>query len=370
MSKERVDIGVAGSGRIGKHLLWQTEKESPLGGNYVFWKPTGFNGDLDNTHINVNALVSRGDPEQLAYLLDQDSKYPGLKLLRSADCQHGCLVIDGRKIAYEQYDFSQQKEQFLKWDQQNAKIVVESTGITKTKQDAEPHLRNGASLVILSCPAKDDTPTFVYGVNHQLFSGKEKVISNASCTTNCAAPVVNLFKTEFGLDWARIRTIHTYTGSQRIIDGSSKKGYTRGRSAVRGGIIPTTTGLSKALKLVVPGLEQVPVESDALRINSDTTSMVEIVMSSSSPITEESVVDRLRYWSQPGGPLFGVMALADSQEVSSDFNGCSFASIVSLGSIKVIDGKILTLDAYYDNEAGFTHNLTNLVNHVSKKLDL
>lgn len=370
MSKERIGVGVAGAGRIGKHVVWQTEENSPLGGNYAFWKPEGDQDLQRNTNIDVNAVVSRGDPEQLIYLLDKDSKYPGMRLLDSAKYQEGKLFINGREIAYEQYDFSDNQEQVLKWDQHNAKIVVESTGRAKTNESAQVHLDNGASLVILSCPAKDATPSFVYGVNHHLFSGKEKVISNASCTTNCAAPVVNLIREEFGLDWAKLRTIHTYTNSQRIIDGSSRSGNTRGRSAVKGGIIPTTTGLSKALKLVVPGLENTHVESDAIRINADTASMVEFIMKSRSPLTEESVVDKLYQWSKPGGPLHGVLALATGQEIGADINGCSTTSVISVESVKVINGDTLTLDAYYDNEAGFSYNLTNLINNIAQKLDL
>jgi len=370
MSKERIGVGIAGAGRIGKHIVWQTEEDSPLGGNYAFWKPKGAEEVQKNTNIDVNAVVSRGDPEQLVYLLDKDSKYPGMRMLESAEYQEGKLLLNGREIPFEQYDFSDNKEQVLKWDQENAKIVVESTGKAKTSESAQIHLDNGASLVILSCPAKDATPSFVYGVNHHLFSGKEKVISNTSCTTNCAAPVVNLIKEEFGLEWAKLRTIHTYTNSQRITDGSSKSGNTRGRSAIKSGIIPTTTGLSKALKLIVPGLENIPIESDAIRINTDTASMVEFAMKSRSPLTEEGVVEKLFHWSQPGGPLYGVLALSAGQEVGSDFNGCSTISVVSIESVKVIDGNTLALDAYYDNEAGFSYNLTNLVNHITKKLDL
>ena len=350
---ETAEIGVSGLGRIGKQILWQTESVSPLP------KP--------EVNIQVETAVSKRDISDYLRFLQADSRYPGQKLLSEVDVdtETGYLIINGREIAYEKVDLKI-PNQTLRWDEKGAQIVVEASGQLKTQEANQRHLDLGAELVIVTCPSKDDTPTFVFGVNHENFSPDMKVISNSSCTTNCVAPVLKILNDNWGIESVIINSVHAYTGSQNLLDGPSDKDPRRGVSAISGGIIPTTTGADKATILVLPEFESIPIAAQAVRVPTDRASLAIITANLKGQVTEEELVDALEVASQ--GLLKGVICVDYQYPTAASISGSTVPGIVDANDTRV-RGKLVNIPIFYDNESGYTANLLRLVDYVSRRLN-
>lgn len=342
-------VGISGLGRVGRSFLRHTE---------------------ETMGVQVNAITSRSQPEDYVPLLARDTKFPGRELLKTGiNVEKGYLIINGREIPFESYSIGGEKPQQLKWDAYESKIVVEATGKIKTDEGAKHHLNLGAKLVIITSPTKDGSPTFVFGVNHKEFSPYMNVISAASCTTNCAAPPLSVLHEVFGIRWASIDTVHTYTGSQDILDRPNKKDPRRGRGLITAGIIPTITGANKAIKLVIQGLEEVEVVADAMRVPTNAVSALMLHAELKTRTTEEEIIEKFKEWSEEEEKLKGVLTIGHEDAVGADFTGSRFPSIIDRSGLQVLGGgRIVKVRLFYDNEDGFVGNLTRLVIHVAERL--
>jgi glyceraldehyde 3-phosphate dehydrogenase len=343
-TKTELGIGIIGLGRVGKNILWESESRSG---------------------IEVTAIISRKSAKSYIPLIERDTRYSGLKLAE-VRFESGNLVINGRTVAYESLTVGSEEQQ-LRWDAHNAQIVFEATGANKTTQSAGEQLEQGAEIVIITSPPKDHTPTFVFGVNHEQFSPDMKVISGASCTTNCVAPVFHHLNQKFGVEKARITTVHAITGSQSLVDEVNDKDPRRGRSAYEAGIVPTTTGAAKAIGLVIPDLEGlIGMNGSALRIPTLKSSLAILNIDLKTPTSEDAIASFFEELER--GQLKNILKISHDFPVAADFTGWPYPTILDPTSINLIGGKDLEIYLYYDNERGFAANALNLAAHVSKVL--
>jgi glyceraldehyde 3-phosphate dehydrogenase len=270
------------------------------------------------------------------------------------------MIVNGKKIP----TLNEMDPTKLPWKDLGADIVLECTGKFVDTAGASKHLAGGAKKVIVSAPAKEkDTPTFVYGVNHESYRPSDQhVVSNASCTTNCLAPVAKVLHENFGIERGFMTTIHAYTNDQRVVDGPHTD-LRRARAAAVSQI-PTTTGAAKAVGLVLPDLKG-RLDGMAIRVPTANVSLVDLVVVCSKPATAESVNAALKKASE--GSLKGILEYCDEPLVSVDFMGDIHSSIVDALSTKVIDNMVKVL-AWYDNEIGFCHQMMNLAKYMGKSL--
>jgi len=305
--------------------------------------------------LNVVAINDLTDPAELAYLLKYDSVFRTWN--KEVSAGKDFIMIGRKKIPV----YSERDPANLPWEKHDIDVVIESTGFFRSKKDASKHLKAGAKKVVISAPS-GDAPTFLMGVNHKTCKPTNKVVSNASCTTNSVAPVAQIIKEELGIKKAMLTTIHSVTAQQNIVDGLPRGGdLRRGRSALVN-MIPTTTGAAKATTKVIPALRD-KFDGIAVRVPSIDVSLTDFTFVTKKKTTAKDVnkifkkAARLACWKH-------VLGVTDEPLVSSDFIGTSYGSVVDLEMTRVVDGDLVKVLAWYDNEWGYTQRLLDMAEHV------
>jgi len=330
-------VGINGFGRIGRLVLRAAMK----------------NPAVDVVHIN-----DLFPAETLAQLLKYDSvhgKYQGT--VQTGD---GCLIVDGKKITIS----AEKDPAKLPWGEKKIDYVLESTGLFTDKEKAEAHLKAGAKWVIISAPAKGEDITVVIGVNDdKLDPAKHKIISNASCTTNCLGPITKVIKDAFGIRRGMMTTIHSYTNDQSILDLPHKKDPRRARAAAMS-MIPTTTGAAKAIGLVIPELKG-KLDGYAMRVPTPNVSVVDVVFETEKKTTQAEVNAALK--KAADGPLKGILNYTEDPVVSIDFNHDPASSTVDATMTNVVEGNMVKVLSWYDNEWGYSNRCVDLIVLMAKK---
>jgi len=332
-----IKVGINGFGRIGRNILRASLKDSNL------------------DFVAVNDLT---DPKTLAHLLKYDSVLGNLPNQVSAGPDS--ITVDGKTIKV----FKEKDPAALPWESVGAQVVIESTGKFTDANEAKKHLRGSVKKVIISAPAKNEDITVVLGVNHEKYDAhKHNIISNASCTTNCLAPVAKVINDEFKIVSGTMTTIHSYTNDQVILDFPHKD-LRRARAAALN-MIPTTTGAAKALKLVIPELGG-KIDGFSMRVPTPNVSVVDLVVWVEKKTTKEEVNAALKKATQ-SGPLKGYLSYEEQELVSSDFKGNSFSSIVDAPMTLVVGGNCVKVISWYDNEWGYSCRVRDLINYMASK---
>lgn len=330
-----VKVGINGFGRIGR-LVFRSALENNVAA------------------IDIVAVNDLTDAATLAYLLKYDSNF-GI-LPNDVTSEGDNLVIDGKKVKV----LSEKDPSKLPWGDLGVEVVVESTGIFRDAQGAGAHLKAGAKKVIISAPAKGDVATFVLGVNEDKYSPeKDNVVSNASCTTNCIAPIVKVLQDTFGVKKGLMTTIHSYTNDQKILDFPHKD-LRRARAAALS-MIPTTTGAAKAVGLVIPELKG-KLDGLAIRVPTPTVSIVDVVLQLNKEVTKEEVNKTLE--EAANGKLKGILGISKEPLVSIDFKKNSLSSIVDAEQTYVI-GDIVKIISWYDNEWAYSCRVIDLIKYMT-----
>jgi glyceraldehyde 3-phosphate dehydrogenase len=332
-----VRVGINGFGRIGRNIL---------------------RASLEDPEIEFVAVNDITDSKTLAHLLKHDSVLGTLH----SQIRYGedCISVDERRLRV----FKEKDPAKIDWPSLGAEIVLESTGLFTKGEDAAKHLRGSIKKVIITAPAKGEDITVVLGVNEQAYDpARHNVISNASCTTNCLAPVAKVIHEQFHILKGSMTTIHSYTNDQRILD-LPHKDLRRARAAALS-IIPTTTGAAKALGLVLPELKG-RLDGYSMRVPTPNVSLVDLVAYVEKNTTTEEVQNALQQAAE--GPLKGILGYTNEDLVSTDFRGDPRSSIVDAGFTKVIDGNLVKVTAWYDNEWGYSCRVRDLVKYVAKRL--
>ncbi len=331
-----IKVGVNGFGRIGR-LVVRAAAEDP---------------EID--FVAVNDIT---DAKTLGHLFKYDSNHG--KFVGSVEIKSDSLVIDGDEMKV----FAERDPAQLPWKKLGVEVVVESTGIFRDKAGAGKHLAAGAKKVIISAPAKEPDLTVVMGVNHNEYdAGKHHILSNASCTTNCLAPVVKVLKDCFGVERGLMTTIHSYTNDQKILD-LPHKDLRRARAAAMS-MIPTTTGAARAVGLVFPDL-QGKMDGYAMRVPTPNVSVVDLSVQLGQEVEAKDINDAMRAAAE--GELKGILAYCDEPLVSKDFNGDSHSSIFDAGCTSVLGGRsnFAKVVSWYDNEWGFSVRVIDLIKHMA-----
>ncbi len=332
-----IKVGINGFGRIGRNV---------------------FRASLKDPNLEFVAVNDLTDPKTLAHLLKYDSILGNLPNQISAGPDG--ITVDGKTIKV----FKERDPGALPWESVGAQVVVESTGHFTDANDAKKHLRGPVKKVIISAPAKNEDITLVLGVNHEKYdAAKHHIISNASCTTNCLAPVAKVLQDEFKIVSGTMTTIHSYTNDQVILDFPHKD-LRRARAAAIN-MIPTSTGAAKALKLVIPELSG-KLDGFAMRVPTPNVSVVDLVVWVEKKTTKEEVNAALKKASE-SGPLKGYLAYEEQELVSSDFKGNSFSSIVDAPMTLVVGGNCVKVISWYDNEWGYSCRVRDLINYMASK---
>lgn len=329
-------IGINGFGRIGRMVFRAATK--------------------DFTDIEVVAINDLLEPDYLAYMLKHDSVHGKFKGDVAVDGNH--LVVNGKKIRLT----AEKDPANLKWGEAGVDVVVECTGFFLTLDTCQKHIDAGAKKVVQSAPAKDDTPMFVYGVNHDEYKG-EAIVSAASCTTNGLAPVAKVLNDTFGIKRGLMTTVHAATATQKTVDGPSNKDWRGGRGILEN-IIPSSTGAAKAVGKVIPALNK-KLTGMAFRIPTSDVSVVDLTVELNKETTYEQIVAAMKAASEKGA-LKGVLGFTNEKVVSTDFRGDTCPSIFDADAGIMLDPTFVKVVAWYDNEYGYTCNLMRLVQHISK----
>ena len=330
-------IGINGFGRIGRMVFRAVAKEAEFSGIEV---------------VGINDLL---DPDYLAYMLKFDSvhgNFPGEIAVDS-----GNLVVNGRKIRLSAVKDPAE----LKWNEVGADVVIDCTGLFLTTESCEKHLAAGARKVVQSAPSKDSTPMFVYGVNHLKYAG-EAVVSAASCTTNCLAPVAKVLNDRFGIQRGLMTTVHAATATQKTVDGPSSKDWRGGRGILEN-IIPSSTGAAKAVGVVLPELNK-KLTGMAFRVPTSDVSVVDLTVELEKGASYEEVCNAMK--AAAAGPLKGILGYTSEKVVSTDFRGCSMPSIFDADAGIALDPTFVKVVVWYDNEYGYTCNMLRFVQHIAK----
>ncbi len=329
-------IGINGFGRIGRCIL------------RAGWK----NPDLE--FVGINDLT---DAKTLAHLLKYDSVHERMDEVEAAD---DAIIVGGRKIPI----FAIRNPGELPWADLGVEIALECTGLFRDREKAEMHLKAGAKKVVISAPAKGEDLTVVMGVNHERYDPvKHHVLSNASCTTNCLAPVAKVLNDKFGIEKGLMTTTHSYTNDQRILD-LPHKDLRRARAAAVS-MIPTTTGAAKAVGLVLPELKG-RLDGMSIRVPTPNVSIIDLVALLRTQVTVEEVNGALK--EAAAGPMKGILDVCEEPLVSKDFNGNTHSSIVDAGVTAVIEGNLVKVLSWYDNETGFSNRMIDLCLLIAKSL--
>jgi glyceraldehyde 3-phosphate dehydrogenase len=306
--------------------------------------------------IEIVAINDTTDIDMMLYLLKNDSVHGAFNHdVIKIDNEN--IAIDGKKIRI----FNESDPKNLKFSECGAEVVLECTGLFLTKEYAQIHINNGVKKVLFSAPARDETPTFVIGVNEHLYAG-QNIISNASCTTNCLGPIAKIIDNTLGIEKGLMTTIHSYTNDQNLLDVKHSKDIRRSRAGAIN-MIPTTTGAAKALGLVLPNL-QGKLHGQSVRVPTPNVSMVDLNILVSKRTTVQEVNDVINMAAD--GALAGILLVDKEMRVSQDFVGCNYSSIVAQDLTQVIDGDMVKIMAWYDNEWGYSTRLLDMALYISK----
>ncbi len=309
---------------------------------------------LERPEITLVAVNDLTDTETLAHLLKYDSVYRIWN--HEVGFDEGDLLIDKKRIQV----YAEKNPRQLPWKELNVDVVLECTGHFLTTESVEDHIKAGAKKVVISAPAKDNTPTYVLGVNSDMYDG-EKVISNASCTTNCIAPVMKVLEDNFGIEKSLMTTIHSYTADQNLVDGPHKD-LRRARAAALN-IVPTSTGAAKAVFKTIPTLRE-KFDGLAIRVPSPVVSLSDITVVLKKKTNTDDLVSAFKNAEE--GDMAGVLATSEEPVVSTDLIGNKNSTIVDLPLIQIIDGDLVKVIAWYDNEWGYSERLVDMAELIEK----
>ena len=328
-------IGINGFGRIGR---------------------LAFRAAINRKDIEVVGINDIVEPDYMAYMLKYDSTHG--KFNGTVEVKDGNLIVNGKKIRVT----AERDPANLKWSEVGAEIVIESTGLFLTQADAQKHITAGAKKVVMSAPAKDDTPTFVMGVNHKKLTSQHTIVSNASCTTNCLAPIAKVLNDKFGIVEGLMSTVHAVTATQKTVDSPSAKDWRGGRGAYQN-IIPSSTGAAKAVGLVLPELKG-KLTGMSFRVPVADVSVVDLTVRLDKAATYDQVKAAMKEASE--GELKGILGYTEDDVVSQDFLGDERTSIFDAKAGIALNDHFVKVVAWYDNEWGHSNKLIDLVQELAR----
>jgi glyceraldehyde 3-phosphate dehydrogenase len=328
-------IGINGFGRIGR---------------------LAFRAAINRSDIEVVGINDIVDPEYMAYMLKYDSTHGIFK--GTIEVKGGNLIVNGKTIRVT----AEKDPANLKWSEVGAEIIIESTGLFLTQVDAQKHITAGAKKVVMSAPTKDDTPTFVMGVNHKKLTAQHTIVSNASCTTNCLAPIAKVLNDSFGIVEGLMSTVHAVTATQKTVDSPSAKDWRGGRGGYQN-IIPSSTGAAKAVGLVLPELKG-KLTGMSFRVPVADVSVVDLTVRLEKAATYEQVKAAMKAASE--GDLKGILGYTEDEVVSQDFIGDSRTSIFDAKAGIALNDHFVKVVSWYDNEWGYSNKIIDLVQELAK----
>ena len=328
-----IKVGINGFGRIGRLV---------------------FRASLNHPNIEVVGINDLIAPDYMAYMLKYDimhGRFDG-----TVDYTDHSIIVNGKEIAV----FSEREKENIPWGKLGAEYVVESTGLFLTKEKSEGHLKAGAKKVVMSAPSKDDTPMFVMGVNNKTYTKDMNFVSNASCTTNCLAPIAKVLHDNFGITEGLMTTVHSTTATQKTVDGPSVKDWRGGRAAA-GNIIPSSTGAAKAVGKVIPSLNG-KLTGMSMRVPTLDVSVVDLTVNLAKPATYDEICAAMKAASE--GELKGILGYTDEDVVSSDFLGDSHTSIFDAKAGIALTDTFVKVVSWYDNEWGYSNKVVELIEYM------
>lgn len=328
-------IGINGFGRIGR---------------------LAFRAAINRQGVEIVGINDLVDPEYMAYMLKYDSTHG--RFDGTVEAKDGNLVVNGKTIRVT----AEKDPANLKWGDIGAEVIVESTGLFLTQETAQKHIDAGAKKVVMSAPAKDDTPTFVMGVNHKELKADQHIVSNASCTTNCLAPLVKVLNDKYGIIEGLMSTVHAVTATQKTVDGPSAKDWRGGRGAYQN-IIPSSTGAAKAVGLVIPSIKG-KLTGMSFRVPVPDVSVVDLTVRLEKPATYEEIKKAFKDASE--GELKGILGYTEDEVVSEDFKGDPRTSIFDAKAGIALNDNFVKVVSWYDNEWGYSNKLIDLVQEIGK----
>ena len=332
-----IKVGINGFGRIGRMVFRAVAKEAEFS---------------DIEIVGINDLL---EPDYLAYMLKYDSVHGNFK--GDIAVEGNNLIVNGKKIRLTAVKDPSE----LKWNEIGADLVIESTGLFLTKETCAKHIAAGARKVVQSAPSKDDTPMFVYGVNHAKYAG-ETIVSAASCTTNCLAPVAKVLHDNWGIKRGLMTTVHAATATQKTVDGPSNKDWRGGRGILEN-IIPSSTGAAKAVGVVIPELNK-KLTGMSFRVPTSDVSVVDLTVELTKEASYAEICAAMKAASQ--GAMKGILGYTEEKVVATDFRGNSMPSTFDAEAGIALDSTFVKVVAWYDNEYGYTCNMLRFVKHVAK----
>jgi len=331
-----IKVGINGFGRIGR----------------MVFRSIVYNFSNDIEVVGINDLL---DPAYLAYMLKYDSVHGTFK--GEIAVEGTTLIVNGKKIRLT----AERNPADLRWNEVGAEVIVESTGLFLDDATARKHIEAGAKKVILSAPSKDDTPMFVYGVNCKSYAGQD-IISNASCTTNCLAPIAKVLNDKFGIVKGLMTTVHAATATQKTVDGPSSKDWRGGRGILEN-IIPSSTGAAKAVGKVLPVLNG-KLTGMSFRVPTSDVSVVDLTVVLDKPATHEDINAAMKAASE--GELKGVLGYTEDAVVATDFRGCDLTSVYDAKASISLDANFAKIVSWYDNEWGYSCKLVEMIRVMVK----
>ncbi|EPU3934214.1 glyceraldehyde-3-phosphate dehydrogenase [Morganella morganii] len=329
-----IKVGINGFGRIGRIVFRAAQERS------------------DIEIVAINDLL---DADYMAYMLKYDSTHG--RFNGTVEVKDGHLVVNGKTIRVT----SERDPANLKWNEAGVDVVAEATGLFLTDETARKHIQAGAKKVVLTGPSKDATPMFVMGVNHKDYAGQE-IVSNASCTTNCLAPLAKVINDKFGIVEGLMTTVHATTATQKTVDGPSHKDWRGGRGASQN-IIPSSTGAAKAVGKVIPALNG-KLTGMSFRVPTPNVSVVDLTVRLEKAATYAEICEAVK--AAAAGELKGVMGYTEDDVVSTDFNGEVLTSVFDAKAGIALNDNFVKLVSWYDNETGYSHKVLDLIAHISK----
>ena len=332
-----IKVGINGFGRIGRFVFRAAQTRN----------------DIQIVGINDLCPV-----DYLAYMLKYDTMHGAFQGTIEADVEKSELIVNGNHIRVT----AERNPADLKWNEVEAEYVVESTGLFLTQEKAQAHIQAGAKYVVMSAPSKDTTPMFVCGVNFDKYEKGTQFVSNASCTTNCLAPIAKVLNDKFGIENGLMSTVHSTTATQKTVDGPSLKDWRGGRAAA-GNIIPSSTGAAKAVGKVIPELNG-KLTGISMRVPTLDVYVVDLTVNLKNAATKEQICAAMKEASE--GELKGVLGYTEDAVVSSDFLGCTFTSIFDANAGVYLTDKFVKVVSWYDNEIGYSNKVLELIAHMKK----
>jgi glyceraldehyde 3-phosphate dehydrogenase len=328
-------IGINGFGRIGR---------------------LAFRAAIEREGVEVVGINDLVEPDYMAYMLKYDSTHGPFKGTIAVEGGH--LVVNGKTIRVT----AEKDPANLKWNEVGAEVIIESTGLFLTQETAQKHIDAGAKKVVMSAPAKDDTPTFVMGVNHKQLKADQTIVSNASCTTNCLAPIAKVLNDSFGIEEGLMSTVHAVTATQKTVDSPSAKDWRGGRGAYQN-IIPSSTGAAKAVTLVIPDLKG-KLTGMSFRVPVADVSVVDLTVRLKKGASYDQIKAAMKTASE--GELKGILGYTEDDVVSEDFKGDPRTSIFDAKAGIALNDNFVKVVSWYDNEWGYSNKLIDLVQEIGK----